>query len=133
MVGQSAYLSCHFSARSVNRSGKKGAPQSPAPKTLTPDVARARVSFTCQLGRWSEKTDRALPTHKVKPRRRVRLLKSYPNVNFTGLEAAGEPENRTELGRLCVRRDHGGQGEQKGCATGGVSVGPQAAAMRLDD
>src|SRR2546430_272778 len=37
------------------------------------------------------------------------------------------------LRRLCVRRERGGQGELKGCATGGVSVGPQAATMRLND
>src|SRR5467141_4643606 len=37
------------------------------------------------------------------------------------------------LRRLGLRRDRGRQGELKGCATGGVSVGPQAAAMRLND
>ena len=40
---------------------------------------------------------------------------------------------REQLGRLCVRRDRGGQGELKSCTPRGVAGGPQAAAMRLND
>src|SRR5258708_36837953 len=38
-----------------------------------------------------------------------------------------------QLGRLCVRRDRGRQGELKSCAPPRGTGGPQAAAMRLDD
>src|SRR5216683_959367 len=39
----------------------------------------------------------------------------------------------TGLGRLCVRRDRGGQGELKSCTTPAVTGGPQSASMRLND
>src|SRR6202158_4047889 len=38
-----------------------------------------------------------------------------------------------QLGRLCVHRDRGGQGELKSCTPPGGTGGPQAAAMRLND
>src|SRR5712672_1272986 len=39
----------------------------------------------------------------------------------------------TGLGRLCVRRDRGAQGELKSCTTPAVTGGPQSASMRLND
>jgi hypothetical protein len=40
---------------------------------------------------------------------------------------------RSQLRRLCVRRDRGGQGELKGRARPGIVDSPQVAAMRLND
>src|ERR1700730_6832756 len=71
----------------------------------------------------------------------VRRARPGPNgVDWRVLKVWDSPYRKRRLATtwerlrsLCLRRDRGGQGELKGCGTSGGSVGPQEAAMRLND